>query len=437
MPRSGTLAAVMTEAATGERLAELIRERQPVVVLTGAGVSTESGIPDFRSPTGIWAEFDPREYATLGAFRADPEKVWRFYAPRFAMLGEARPNRAHRALAELERMGLVRAVVTQNIDLLHERAGSRDVVEVHGSIRVSHCLACGAEYPLAEVERLLSAGDGAPRCERCGTVLKPGVVFFDELLPEAAIDRALALAREAALLLVVGSSLEVHPVAGLPQETLDGGGAVAVVNRDPTWVDPHAALVVRESAGDALAEALARLRPDDEPVEVVEHDPAWAEAAAAEAARVTEALEAVAVEHVGSTAVPGLAAKPVLDLLAGLPGDAHVRPEQIGAMEELGYECLGEFGLPGRIFFYKDTDGRRTHHVHAVEHGGDQWRRHLAVRDYLRAHPDEAARYAAVKGAAAARTAGREAYWEAKSAYVEELERRALSAPGRPPDPPS
>ncbi|HSJ94694.1 MAG TPA: NAD-dependent protein deacylase [Gaiellaceae bacterium] len=427
----------MTEAATGERLAELVGERQPVVVLTGAGVSTESGIPDFRSPTGIWAEFDPREYATLGAFRADPEKVWRFYAPRFAMLGEARPNRAHRALAELERLGLVRAVVTQNIDLLHERAGSRDVVEVHGSIRVSHCLACGAEYPLVEVERLLSAGDGAPRCERCGTVLKPGVVFFDELLPEAAIDRAFALACEAALLLVVGSSLEVHPVAGLPRETLDAGGAVAVVNRDPTWVDAHAALVVRESAGDALAEAVARLRPDDEPVEGVGHDPAWAEAAAAEAARVAGTLDAVAVEHVGSTSVPGLAAKPVLDLLAGLPGDARVRPEQIRAMEALGYECLGEFGLPGRIFFYQDTDGRRTHHVHAVEHGGGHWRGHVAVRDYLRAHPDEAARYAEVKRAAAARTAGREAYWEAKSAYVEELERRALSASGRSPGPPS
>ncbi len=102
-----------------ERLADLLRANQPCVVLTGAGVSTESGIPDFRSPTGIWAEFDPREYATLGAFRADPEKIWRFYAPRFAMLGEAEPNRAHRALAELARLGLVRAVVTQNIDRLH------------------------------------------------------------------------------------------------------------------------------------------------------------------------------------------------------------------------------------------------------------------------------------------------------------------------------
>ena len=414
----------MATETAGTRLAEVIREHRPCVVLTGAGVSTESGIPDFRSPTGIWAQFDPREYATLGAFRADPEKVWRFYAPRFAMLGEARPNRAHRALAELERLGFVRAVVTQNIDLLHERAGSRDVVEVHGSIRVSACVDCGAEYPLADVERLLAAG-GAPRCERCGAVLKPGVVFFDELLSEEAIDRAFALAREAALFLVVGSSLEVYPVAGLPRETLDAGGAVAVVNRDPTWVDPQAALVVRASAGDALAEALARLRPDDEPVEVVEHDPSWAEAGVAEAARIAEALDAVAVKHVGSTAVPGLAAKPVLDLLAGLPR-AAVTPEQIRAMEDLGYECLGEFGLPGRIFFRKDAHGRRTHHVHAVEHGGDQWRRHLAVRDFLRARPDEAARYAEVKRAAASSTADRDAYREAKAAYVADLERRAL-----------
>jgi len=393
-------------------------------------VSTESGIPDFRSPTGIWAEFDPQEYATLGAFGRDPEKVWRFYAPRFEMLGEAQPNRAHRALAELERLGLVRAVVTQNIDRLHERAGSRDVVEVHGSIRVSNCLACGAGYELAEVERLLTAGDGAPRCERCGTVLKPGVVFFGELLPPEAIDRAFELAREAALLLVVGSSLEVYPVAGLPQETLDAGGAVAVVNRDPTWVDDRAALVVRESAGDALAEAVARLRPDARPVEVVEHDPGWAAAGAEEAGRVADALGAVAVEHVGSTAVPGLAAKPVLDLLAGLRS-VTLEPARIRAMEALGYECLGEFGLPGRVFFRKGTNRRRTHHVHAVEHGGGHWRRHLAVRDFLRARPEEARRYAEVKRAAAASSADRDAYWDSKSPYVEELERRALEAAER------
>ena len=165
-------------------------------MLTGAGVSTESGVPDFRSASGMWAEFDPREYATLGAFRADPEKVWRFYAPRFAMLTEVEPNPAHVALAELERRGLVRAVVTQNIDLLHERAGSRDVIEVHGSIRTSSCPGCGAVYPLAEVVPLIEA-HGAPPCPACGAILKPGVIFFDEQLPEGAMERAAELAEHA------------------------------------------------------------------------------------------------------------------------------------------------------------------------------------------------------------------------------------------------
>src|SRR5919202_2433018 len=133
------------------RLAALIEERQPCVVLTGAGVSTESGIPDFRSPTGLWAQFDPLEYGSITAFRTDPEKVWRFYAPRFAMLTDAEPNDAHRALAALERAGFVEAVVTQNIDLLHERAGSRKVVEVHGSIRSATCPSCGSSYVRDEV----------------------------------------------------------------------------------------------------------------------------------------------------------------------------------------------------------------------------------------------------------------------------------------------
>jgi NAD-dependent deacetylase len=242
-----------------ERLAALIRGNQPCVVLTGAGASTESGIPDFRSPTGIWAEFDPMEYATLGAFQRDPRKVWRFYAPRFDMLADAEPNRVHSALAALERVGLVRAIVTQNIDTLHQRAGSRDVIEVHGSIRTSSCLSCGARYALAEVVPLIEAGDGAPECPACGAILKPDVVFFDELLPPGAMERATALAAEAALLLVVGSGLEVYPVAGLPQATLDAGGKVAVVNQTATWVDREAALVLRETAGAVLAVVRAEL----------------------------------------------------------------------------------------------------------------------------------------------------------------------------------
>jgi NAD-dependent deacetylase len=238
---------------SAERLAELIRTRQPCVVLTGAGVSTESGIPDFRSPTGIWAEVDPMEYASIRAFREDPEKVWSFYAKRIEMLTGAEPNAAHHALAELERLGFVETIVTQNIDLLHTRAGSTDVVEVHGSIRTASCLACGHREPLNE--SLLPV----PRCTECGAVLKPDVVFFGELLPSEAIDRAFELARGAALMLVVGSALEVFPVADLPLETLRSGGSLAIVNRGPTGLDQRAELKIDGSAGETLAQVLTVL----------------------------------------------------------------------------------------------------------------------------------------------------------------------------------
>ncbi len=240
------------------RLAELILARQPCVVLTGAGVSTESGIPDFRSPGGLWSEFDPLDYGSIESFRRDPERIWEFYGRRFAFLASAEPNDAHRALAELEARGLVEAVVTQNIDLLHERAGSRSVVEVHGSIRRAVCLACGAEAPLADVIAQLETAP-APRCERCSAVLKPDVVFFGELLPPGALERATELARRARLILVVGSSLEVHPVAGLPLETLAVGESLAIVNRGPTALDHHADLRLDGSAGSLLRETVEAL----------------------------------------------------------------------------------------------------------------------------------------------------------------------------------
>jgi NAD-dependent deacetylase len=250
----------LRSAALGARaLAELIRHRQPCVVLTGAGVSTESGIPDFRSPTGLWATFDPLEYASIEAFRRDPLKVWGFYKRRVAMLTDAEPNPAHVALAELERLGFVEALVTQNIDLLHERAGSREVVEVHGSIRTATCPGCGERCSLRTVLELLAVSD-APECPACGGILKPDVVFFGERLPGAAIDRAYELARRASLLLVVGSALEVHPVAGLPLETIDAGGELAIVNRGPTPFDEQASLRLGGSAGHvlpAVVEALA------------------------------------------------------------------------------------------------------------------------------------------------------------------------------------
>jgi NAD-dependent deacetylase len=245
---------------SASELAELIRSRQPCVVLTGAGVSTESGIPDFRSPTGLWATVDPMEYGSIEAFRRDPRKVWSFYKPRVEMLTGAEPNPAHAALAELEQLGLVGAVVTQNIDLLHERAGSENVVEVHGSIRTASCPGCGRSYELDRVLELLAEAD-APECPGCSGILKPDVVFFGELLSPAAIDRAYELARRARLLLVVGSALEVYPVAGLPLETLGSGGELAIVNRGPTAFDSQASLKVDGSAGEVLPQVVGLLRP--------------------------------------------------------------------------------------------------------------------------------------------------------------------------------
>jgi NAD-dependent deacetylase len=192
------------------------------------------------------------EYASLHAFRADPEKVWSFYAKRIDMLSGAEPNEGHRAIAELEHLGLVKAVITQNIDLLHTRAGSQDVVEVHGSIRTASCPECGATHPLEE--SMLPV----PRCE-CGAVLKPDVVFFGELLPQAEIDRAYELARSAALMLVVGSALEVFPVADLPLETLRSGGSLAIVNRGETPLDSRAELKIDGSAGETLSALLAEV----------------------------------------------------------------------------------------------------------------------------------------------------------------------------------
>lgn len=236
-----------------DRLAALIRAHQPCVVLTGAGVATESGIPDFRSPTGIWAKLDPLEYATLTAFRRDPAKVWWFYRQRIDMITRAEPNRAHGALRELERRGLIEAVVTQNIDMLHMRAGSENVIEVHGSIRTSSCRSCGRSHDLDRVQELLADEDVVPACDECGAVLKPDVVFFEEQLPAVAIDAAFRLAEQAALLLVVGSALEVHPVAGLPGVVSGRGGRVAIVNLGPTSCDGRAVLKLEAPAGETLS----------------------------------------------------------------------------------------------------------------------------------------------------------------------------------------
>jgi NAD-dependent deacetylase len=241
------------------RLAELIRESGRTVALTGAGVSVPSGIPDFRTPqTGMWARVDPMEVAHIDVFRHDPARFWSYYRPRFQTLGDKQPNRAHAALAELERRGLLEGVITQNIDRLHRAAGSRNVVEVHGSIATSSCLGCGASYALEEVEPLFDE-EGVPRCRGCGGAVKPDVVLFGELLPEAAMAAAQELAESADLMLCVGSSLVVHPVALLPALTLERGGRLAIVTMGPTPYDDEAELKLEGEVDEELSDLLAAL----------------------------------------------------------------------------------------------------------------------------------------------------------------------------------
>ncbi|HVQ58079.1 MAG TPA: NAD-dependent deacylase [Solirubrobacterales bacterium] len=241
------------------RLAELLRQSASTVVLTGAGVSVPSGIPDFRTPeTGLWAKVDPMEVAHIEVFERDPARFWSYYRPRFSSLGDKRPNRAHEALAELERRGLIAGVVTQNIDRLHRAAGSRNVIEVHGSIETSSCRRCNHSFEIDEVEDLFDA-EGVAICSVCGGAVKPDVVLFGELLSESAMAQAGHLAEAAELMICVGSSLAVHPVAGLPQLTLDRGGRLAIVTQGPTPYDDEAELKLEGEVDEELVALIAAL----------------------------------------------------------------------------------------------------------------------------------------------------------------------------------
>jgi NAD-dependent deacetylase len=243
-----------------QRLAEMIRGADSVVALTGAGISVPSGIPDFRSPgVGLWENVDPMEVAHIDAFHRDPERFWSFYSKRFQSLEGKRPNRAHEALSALEQAGLLDAVITQNIDRLHRLAGSQQVIEVHGSIDSSSCLACGFSLPLPDVRQRQELDPASvPRCE-CGQPLKPDVVLFGEYLPVQALARAERLAASADLMLCIGSSLEVYPVAGLPELTLRAGGRVAIVTQGPTPLDGVAAVRMRGDVVHELDALLAAL----------------------------------------------------------------------------------------------------------------------------------------------------------------------------------
>lgn len=206
----------------------LLKESRKTIALTGAGVSTESGIPDFRSRGGLWSRFDPMEYGTLGAFQRDPEKVWAMLAELMTLV-DARPNEGHYAMAKMEESGMLAGVITQNIDSLHQKAGSKRVVEYHGSLDSFTCMQCECSYPLTDVRKL----DLPPRCSTCSGFLKPDIVFFDEQIPLSALSETRELVHQADLLIVAGTSCQVMPAATIPATLLAQGGKIIEVNREP------------------------------------------------------------------------------------------------------------------------------------------------------------------------------------------------------------
>lgn len=238
-----------------DRLAELVRQARSVVAITGAGISTESGLPDFRSEDGLWADVDPLAECSLSSLERDPARFWAFYRERLHFPGEIEPNAAHRALVDLEQHGL-QAIITQNVDGLHQRAGSTQVIEVHGTGRTVSCLACGHRESF-EAAQTLCDEQGVPRC-RCGQALKPDVVLFEEQLPPV-VHTAMALCWDADLVLCIGTSLTVYPVASWPALCVRNGGKMAILTRSPTDHDGHAAVKVTAPLGQALPELISCL----------------------------------------------------------------------------------------------------------------------------------------------------------------------------------
>ncbi len=241
---------------TIQDLIALVSRAEHCVALTGAGISTLSGIPDFRGPDGLYRrkDIDANKIFDLQYFLQDPSYYYRHAGSFLYNLDEKEPNIIHTTLAKLEEKGILKAVITQNIDMLHQKAGSHTVYELHGSPLRHHCLQCGVVYSYEEI--VLSAKKGkTPRCTKCGGIIKPDIVFFGEALPENALNMAEQHARKADLMLVLGSSLTVYPAAAIPEVTVQCGGKVAIINASPTHLDRYAAW-----KGNDLAEAVTALR---------------------------------------------------------------------------------------------------------------------------------------------------------------------------------
>ncbi len=233
--------------------ADIIRGSQRAVVLTGAGISTPSGIPDFRSPgSGLWEHFDPFEVASLTSFRHNPENFYQWMRGLARLILDAQPNPAHFSLARLQQLGFVQTIITQNIDNLHQRAGSQNVLEVHGSLETMSCTGCyqsvrARDYVEAFIERL-----EIPHCPKCGSVLKPDLVLMGEQLPAKTWLQAIQASKTCDLMIVAGSSLEVLPVAGLPMRALENGARLILINYSHTYLDVRADVVFHEDVAGIL-----------------------------------------------------------------------------------------------------------------------------------------------------------------------------------------
>ncbi|PJF43854.1 MAG: hypothetical protein CUN55_06940 [Phototrophicales bacterium] len=232
---------------------ELILTSQYTVALTGAGISTPSGIPDFRSPeSGLWSHYDPMAVASLRGFRYNPALFYEWLYPLAQNMLYAHPNPAHFALAELEQLDLLQAVITQNIDLLHSKAGSSTVYEIHGHMRTMTCIKCFANYELFPILERYLEDRNVPTCEQCGGVLKPDVILFGEQLPARVYSQVKHVLRQADLMIVAGSSLEVMPVADFPREVKERGGRLIIINLQPTDYDTLADVVIHDDVAVVL-----------------------------------------------------------------------------------------------------------------------------------------------------------------------------------------
>jgi len=230
-----------------QRAAECIRQARFCIVFTGAGMSTASGIPDFRSAnTGLWQRDNPMEVSSLTTFRRQPERFFNWLRPLAEKMWQAQPNPAHMALAQMEQEGFVRGVITQNIDGLHQRAGSKAVVEVHGTLETLSCLKCRQRFPTAQFADEYIQRQVLPRCTACQSILKPDIVLFEEALPPSAWDQAVRWCQRADVIVVMGSSLEVVPAALLPQMAVERGARLILVNFTPTHLDEQAEVIFNE-----------------------------------------------------------------------------------------------------------------------------------------------------------------------------------------------